>query len=169
MRLRPYKSCDSKVFEKWIKDEEVFRKWGGERFGSFPINANIIDDKYCKKNGDCVEEDNFYPWTAIDENNNIVGHFIMRYTGGDNRQLRFGWVIVDDSMRGKGYGKQMLELGLMYAFKIFGANRVTIGVFENNDAAHWCYKKAGFVDTEIIASTPWNVVEMGILKEDFNK
>lgn len=49
MRLRPYKSCDSKVFEKWIKDEEVFRKWGGERFGSFPINANIIDDKYCKK------------------------------------------------------------------------------------------------------------------------
>lgn len=93
----------------------------------------------------------------------------MRYTGGDNRQLRFGWVIVDDSIRGNGYGKQMLELGLMYAFKIFGANRVTIGVFENNDAAHWCYKKAGFVDTEIIASTPWNVVEMEILKEDFNK
>ena len=76
MRLRPYKSCDSKVFEKWIKDEEVFRKWGGERFGIFPINANIIDDKYCKKNGDCVEEDNFYPWTAIDENNNIVGHLL---------------------------------------------------------------------------------------------
>lgn len=166
MRLRPYKSCDAAVIEKWIQEKEVFQKWSGSRFGEFPIDARVIDDKYCKANGDCSEEDNFYPWTAVDEDNNIVGHFIMRYTNGDNRQLRFGWVIVDDTMRGKGYGKQMLLLGLKYAFEIFGARKVTIGVFENNEPAHRCYKKVGFADTGIIKSEPWNIIEMEILKED---
>ena len=169
MRLRPYKSCDANVIEKWIQDKDVFLKWGGDHFGDFPINANVIDDKYCKNNGDCIEEDNFYPWTAIDEDDNIIGHFIMRYTGGNNRCLRFGWVIVDGAMRGKGYGKQMLTLGLKYAFEILGVDKVTIGVFENNESAHWCYKKAGFVDTETVDGEPWNIVEMEILKRDYGK
>lgn len=169
MILRPYKSCDSKVIEKWIKDENVFLRWGGERFGEFPIEANIIDEKYCKNNGDCIEEDNFYPWTAVDDDNNVVGHFIMRYTNGDKKQLRFGWVIVDDSIRGKGYGKQMLTLGLKYAFDFLGAERVTIGVFENNEPAHWCYKKVGFVDVETVNSEPWNVIEMEITKKSYTE
>ena len=117
LRLRPYKSCDSKHIADWIKNEETFVKWGGERFGSYPINAKIIDDKYRLNNGDCVEEDNFYPMTAFDDSG-VVGHFIMRYINGNNKILRFGWVIVDDTQRGKGYGKQMLELGLKYAFEI---------------------------------------------------
>ena len=86
-------------------------KWGGERFGEFPISAQIIDEKYRLQNGDCVEPDNFYPWTALDDENRAVGHFIMRYINGDHRLLRFGWVIVDGSIRGKGYGTQMLRAG----------------------------------------------------------
>ena len=113
MRLRPYKSCDAVVIEKWIQDKDVFQKWGGERFGAFPISASVIDEKYTRLNGDCIEKDNFYPWIAMDEDGNAVGHFIMRYTNGDNRQWRFGWVIVDDAMRGKGYGKQMLLLNFL--------------------------------------------------------
>ena len=100
LRLRPYKSCDSKHIADWIKNEETFVKWGGERFGSYPINAKIIDDKYRLNNGDCVEDDNFYPMTAFDDSG-VVGHFIMRYINGNNKILRFGWVIVDDTQRGK--------------------------------------------------------------------
>lgn len=169
MRLRPYKSCDAETIAKWVQDETVFRKWGGERFGAFPITAQMIDDKYRKNNGDCVEPDNFYPWVAIDDDNAVIGHFIMRYTGGNSKQLRFGWVIVDDSARGKGYGKQMLLLGLQYAFDILGAERITIGVFVNNESAHWCYKKAGFTDRETVASEPWNVIEMEMSKETYSK
>lgn len=42
LRLRPYKSCDSKRIADWIKNEETFVKWGGERFGSYPINAKLL-------------------------------------------------------------------------------------------------------------------------------
>ncbi len=167
IRLRPYKSCDSEKIAEWIKDENVFRKWGGELFGSFPITANVIDEKYILNNGDCVEPDNFYPWTAINDDNRAVGHFIMRYIQGDNRILRFGWVIVDDALRGKGYGKQMLIAGLKYAFDILSVDKVTLGVFENNPSAHMCYKSVGFVETKTVDNEPWNVIEMEINKADY--
>ncbi len=162
LRLRPYKSCDSEIIEKWIQDKDVFLKWGGEHFGEFPISAKTIDDKYRLNNGDCVEEDNFYPWVAFDEEDHIVGHFIMRYLNGNNKLLRFGWVIVDDSMRGKGYGTEMLRLGMKYAFDILGVDKITIGVFENNEQAHKCYIKAGFADKETVKAEPWNIIEMAI-------
>ena len=45
IKLRPYKTCDAETIEKWIQDEEVFKKWGGQLFGDFPITAKTIDDK----------------------------------------------------------------------------------------------------------------------------
>ena len=168
LRLRPYKECDSHVIANWIKNKDVFTMWGGELFGDFPISAEIIDKKYRVKNGDCAEPDNFYPWVAIDDENRVVGHFIMRYLNGNNKILRFGWVIVDDSKRAKGYGSEMLIVGLKYAFEIFDVDVVTIGVFENNDIAHNCYKRVGFIDTETVKKKPFNVIEMEIRKEKYN-
>lgn len=162
LRLRPYKPCDAKTIEKWILDRDVFMKWGGERFGEFPVSAQVINEKYTLYNGDCAEEDNFYPWIALDDENHVVGHFIMRYLNGNNRLLRFGWVIVDDARRGKGYGTEMLQTGLKYAFDILGAAQVTIGVYENNEPAHKCYQKAGFADRETVSAKPWNIIEMAV-------
>ena len=167
MRLRPYKSCDVKKIISWIRDEEVFHKWGGDHFGVYPISAEIVDNKYLKDNGDCKEEENFYPWIAFTDEDGVIGHFIMRYIYGDNKVLRFGWVIVDDSIRGKGYGTSMLRTGLDYAFNILGVQTVTIGVFEHNDIAHSCYKKVGFVDKEIVPHERDNIIEMAITKEDY--
>ena len=163
LKLRPYKSCDAREIAKWVQDKDVFIKWGGERFGDYPIVPETIDDKYKKDNGDCVEADNFYPWTAFDDNG-IVGHFIMRYIAGDKKVIRFGWVVVDSSARGKGYGTKMLSLGLKYAFEILGAEKVTIGVFENNAPARKCYKKVGFVDVGVTKGEPWDIIEMEINK-----
>ena len=167
LRLRPYKSCDAQKIAEWVQDKDAFLKWGGQLFGDYPISAKMIDEKYRLKNGDCVEEDNFYPWTAFDEENRVVGHFIMRYIHGDNRILRFGWVVVDDTIRGKGYGTQMLSLGLKYAFGILDVDKVTIGVYDNNELGHRCYLKVGFTDREIVSHEPWNIIEMEITKGDY--
>ena len=163
LKLRPYKSCDAQAIAKWVQNKDVFTVWGGERFGNYPITAEIIDKKYSSDNGDCAEPDNFYPWTAFDENG-VVGHFIMRYINGDKNVIRFGWVVVDSTVRGKGYGTQMLRLGIKYAFEILGAEKVTIGVFENNTPAHTCYKKVGFADVDVVKDGRWNIIEMEINK-----
>ena len=167
LRLRPYKSCDAEKIAEWINDKDVFFKWGGERFGEFPIDAGTIAAKYGENNGDCEEPDNFYPWIAFDDENGVVGHFIMRYLHGDNRILRFGWVIVDNTIRGKGYGAEMLRAGLKYAFEILDVDVVTLGVFENNDIAHNCYKKLGFKDKEIVQRGSRNLIEMELTKDEY--
>ena len=149
LRLRPNKPCDAQKIISWCQDEETFRKWGGDHFGTYPISAEIMNYVYLEKNGDCAEADNFYPLTAFDEDG-ICGHFIMRYLHGNNRIIRFGWVIVAPDHRGKGYGKEMLSAGIRFAREIYHAEKLSIGVLEDNDSAHYCYRSVGFKDTETV-------------------
>ena len=102
LRLRPYKISDAETIISWCKDEAAFRKWTSDRYESFPITSADMNKKYIDNNGDCVEQDNFYPMTAFDETG-IVGHLIMRFTDERKNVLRLGFVIVDDTQRGKGY------------------------------------------------------------------
>lgn len=164
LRLRQYKPQDAENIVSWIKDEEALRKWSSDRFGDFPITSGDINRKYLECNGDCEEADNFYPLTAFDDND-VVGHLILRYTDSKKKVIRFGFVIVDDAQRGKGYGKQMLLLAVKYAFEIFGAEKITLGVFDNNESAYRCYKAVGFVENgeemycELFGKQ-WRIVEM---------
>ncbi len=163
LRLRQYKPCDAKNIVSWIKDEESLRKWSADRFGDYPISADDINRKYLENNGDCAEEDNFYPVTAFDENG-VVGHLILRFVDDKKQVLRFGFVIVDETKRGKGYGKEMLRLALKYAFEVLMVQKVTIGVFENNPSALYCYKGVGFVEVGeeyySIMGERWKCIEL---------
>lgn len=143
MKLRPYKPCDAARILSWIRDEETFRRWSTDRYDHYPITPADMNHKYLACNGDCTEADNFFPMTAV-KDGVPVGYLILRYT--DRDVLRFGFVIVDDSKRGAGYGKQMLGLALKLAFEIMKAKKVTIGVLENNPGAYYCYKSVGFRD-----------------------
>ena len=61
----------------------------------------------------------------------------------------------------------MMKLALEYAFEQKGAEAVSLGVFENNLPAYYCYKAAGFEDVvldetetyEVLGET-WNCREM---------
>lgn len=108
-------------------------------------------------------------FTAMDEDE-IVGFFTMRRPRESFEELRFGFVVVDAGKRGKGYGKKMLQLGLKYAKEIYGAKKVSLGVFENNEPAYRCYKAVGFQDivletTEIyhVLGEEWKCLDLEIL------
>lgn len=168
LHLRPYKPCDAEAIIRWIRDENALRLWSSDRFGDFPITAEDINRKYLAHNGDCAEPDNFYPFTAFDADG-PVGHLILRYTDRDRKVIRFGFVIVDDARRGQGYGQAMLTLAAKFAFDIFGAQKVTLGVFAHNEPAYRCYKAVGFTETGLdynceIAGQPWRIVEMAMEK-----
>ena len=166
MILRPYKAIDAEAVASWIKDEKTLRLWSSDRFGSYPVTAGDINRKYIDCNGDCEEPDNFYPLTAV-INGKAVGSMIIRYVGDST--LRFGFVIVDDSIRGKGIGKKMILLAEKYAFDILGAKRITMGAFDNNPGALYCYKAAGFKETGKvipidILDEQWKDIEMEMIK-----
>lgn len=139
LRLRPYKACDAETIVSWIGDEVSFRKWCADRYDHYPITADDMNRHYDA----FAYSDNFYEMTAFDETG-VVGHMIMRFTDEAKTVLRFGFVIVDDKKRGMGYGKQMLELAIRYAFEILKVDEITLGVFVNNEAALRCYQSVGF-------------------------
>ncbi len=141
LRLRPYKNCDADIIASWIKNEYAFRQWCADRYDRYPISGADINAHYAE----FADADWFYPMTAFDETG-VVGHLIMRFTDEEKRILRFGFVIVDVNRRGEGYGREMLSLALQYAALILKAEKVTLGVFENNPAAYHCYRAAGFQD-----------------------
>lgn len=63
------------------------------------LSGDDINDNYTPQLG----KGRFYPLTAVDENERIVGHFIIRYPrDDDNSSVRLGFVIVDPSLRGQG-------------------------------------------------------------------
>ncbi len=174
LRLRPYKPCDAEHIVSWIGDEFSFRQWCSDRYEYYPITANEINIKYYDCNGDCGDDDNFYPMTAFD-GSGIVGHLILRFVDPEKMVCRLGFVIVDDTKRGMGYGKAMVKLTLKYVFEILGAEKATIGVFENNPSAYYCYKAAGFEDVPggepehfNINGEDWLCLELELTKEAYD-
>ena len=155
LRLRPYKKDDAETIMSWIKDEKVFYKWTAGILEEYPISVEQFN-----------AVSNLMAFTAIDDNE-IIGFFTMRRPNEFFEELRFGFVIVDSEKRGQGYGKKMLELGLKYAKEIFGANKVSLGVFENNKPAYFCYKATGFEDVSqdenekyTVMGEEWNCLEL---------
>ncbi len=153
VRLRPYKNCDAQYIVKWIKDEFAFRQWCADKYKEYPINADDINRHYAG----LANMDNFFQMTAYDESG-IVGHLIMRFVDEEKKNLRFGFVIVDDTKRGKGYGKEMLQLAVKYAFEILKVERITLGVFDNNPSAYHCYKSVGFRDVQLDEAVYYHVL-----------
>lgn len=165
LRLRPYKASDAEHIVNWMKDETTFHKWSADRIGKFPITANDLNVHY----NTCDE--NFFTFTAFDETG-VVGHFILRFLDDKKQELRLGFVIVDNTKRGNGYGKEMLKLALKLAFEIIKAEKITLGVFENNNPAYRCYKSVGFKDTENswschVMNENWKSRELMIVVDEY--
>ena len=96
MKIRPFKVNDASTILSWCKDKHAFRLWSADRYKEFPAQPEEMMEQY--------EGDNMYPLTAIADDE-IVGHILLRFPSEDKSLIRFGFVIVDDSKRGKGYGK----------------------------------------------------------------
>ena len=137
--LRPYRTSDAATIITWCDNTDLFYKWTAGIMGDYPLTAEGLNTAMAGM----LDNPKFFPFVAFDEQG-LVGFFILRQPGESIHELRFGFVIVDPAKRGKGYGKQMLQLGMRYAYDIYGAKRLTLGVFANNQAALYCYQAAGF-------------------------
>ena len=161
LRLRPYQDTDADVILSWPMDEKAFYQWTAGRLGGYPLSG----DRFARL-------DSLMRFTLLDDTE-PAGFFTLRNPNGTPEVVRFGFVIVDPRKRGRGYGKEMLRLGLKYAFEIYGARKATLGVFENNPAAYYCYNAAGFrnapaegPETYRVLGENWQCLELIAEKED---
>ena len=102
MLLRPYTPSDSATILSWCKTRRAFRLWSADRYKTFPATPEDMDNQYA--------DGIVYPLVAVVDNQ-IVGHLIIRYPSEDKTVVRFRFfVIIDDTKRGKGYGKAMMNI-----------------------------------------------------------
>lgn len=160
INLRPYKMEDADIILSWCKNEIDFYKWTAGVLGSYPLTVSQFN-----------KVSSLMAFTATYDNE-IIGFFTLRKPGETQDELRFGFVTVDSSKRGMGYGKAMLNLGIEYAREKYGVKKVSLGVFDNNMPAYYCYKSVGFQDCKLekeekysVLGENWNCLELEMLFE----
>jgi len=160
LRMRGFRNTDAETILSWIHDEESFRKWTADRYKDYPAKGKDMISLYLDDNN----ENTFFPVTFFTDEG-LAGHLIMRYIDDTNKKVRLGFIIINDAMRGKGYGKKMIALAVKYAKEFLGAEEVTLGVFENNLSARRCYEACGFTYLEQstiqkLCGQDWKCLEM---------
>ena len=144
MRIRPYiPDKDYEYVSKWIDDERTHAFWCANLL-PYPMTPKSFHELLAKNAMDWTDS----AYVATENNGQAVGFFCYSVNTEDNTGfLKF--VIIDKTKRGKGYGKEMLNLALQYAFQITGAKAVQLNVFHENASARHCYEKVGFVERKI--------------------
>lgn len=138
MRIRPYLNKDFDMISQWITDERTHALWCANLV-AYPLEKKGFDDllqQMEERFGDS-------PFVATTDDGKVVGFFCFSVDLNTNEgMLKF--VVVDNSIRNKGYGCEMLKLAVKYAFDIAKADAVHLNVFSENLGAKKCYQKVGF-------------------------
>lgn len=162
LTLRPYQPSDTAVITSWIKSEYLMRQWCADRYERYPVTPEDMNRYYERY----IDGQRSLALTMVN-GSDIVGYITLRIPADDPAEQRLGFVIVDDSRRGRGLGKALVSMAIKYAFETLGAMKVSLGVFENNPSAIHCYEAAGFhrvsrLETESYEclGETWKCIEM---------
>ena len=170
LTLRTYQPSDAAVIASWLKSEYLMRQWCADRYDRYPVTSEDMNTYY-KRN---INGQQSRALTMTD-GDDIVGYITLRTPADNPMEQRLGFVIVDDSKRGRGLGKALVAMAVKYAFEKLGAKKVSLGVFENNPSAIHCYEGAGFhrvslpeIESYECLGEKWNCIEMEV-KNDTSK
>lgn len=139
LKLRNYNAdTDFNAIASWCPDERAHAMWCANRF-SYPLEKDNFENTLrgmSQNSGDI-------PLTAIDEKNNIIG--FLCYASLENGETGlFKFVTVNKDIRGRGFGKELVEKAVRYAFSEKNTGKVRLHVFSVNASAICCYTSCGF-------------------------
>lgn len=101
-----------------------------------------------------------------------VGSTYLRDIDYENGKAEYGVFIGEEDVRGKGVGKEILELTCRYAFDELKLHRVYARVIEGNNPSLYCFLHCGFEqeallrDTKKIDGEYLNVIIIGRLNDN---
>jgi RimJ/RimL family protein N-acetyltransferase len=171
IRLERFSDEEISQLISWIPNKEFLLQWGGP---SYTLESL---EKQLKNQMSMMFEENplnlMYSARTV-ESNELVGHIQLLGIDEINMSARIGRVLVGEKEnRNRGIGLQMINAILDIAFNKFNLHRVDLGVFDFNESAIACYKKAGFIvegsfrECRKINGQYWSLINMGILENEY--
>jgi RimJ/RimL family protein N-acetyltransferase len=108
IQIRPLEKTDLELFYRWMSNQE--------NVGDF-MDAQLVYKESFIEGMEVLFKDKSKLYTMIeDRDDNPIGIMNYREVIGSNTTLEIGILIAEDSVRGKGFGRECLELFTEYLF-----------------------------------------------------
>ncbi len=123
------------ILISWVSSEDLLIKFAGTGF-KYPITEIQLEQNFIK-----YPDRKFY--LAVNDFNEPLayGEIIPQ----DENSVRFGRLLVGNrKSRGKGLGKQLIQLLTSCAIQIYNPKNIDLFVVDGNKPAILCYLKCGF-------------------------
>jgi len=160
----------SKAFTRWNLNSEYQRLLNSmpNRMQSAKSNAKWME----KEVEEMSPESYFFSIRTLAEDK-LIGELGLDVVNWAGRDAFVGLGIGETEYWSKGYGTDVMNVLLRFAFTEINLRRVTLTVFEYNPRAIRSYEKAGFRHEGHLRNflnregRRWNEVYMGILREEW--
>jgi UDP-4-amino-4,6-dideoxy-N-acetyl-beta-L-altrosamine N-acetyltransferase len=138
--LRPLKKEDWHKTIIWRNDPELT---GLVMSHPFPITEEMEKEWY---DNELTNKTNRAIYFAIEDtkSNNQIGIIFLNNINWISGTVQFGLLIGENSARGKGLGKDVLEIIIDYAFSSLNLRKISLEVISINLTAIKLYEKMGF-------------------------
>lgn len=171
IRLEYFSKEDFQQLIDWVPDASFVLQWSGPTF-SYPLTSGQLETYLEGANEPDASK---YIFKVVgNTTNKAVGHVSLGKVDRNNSSARIGKVLVGAAdSRGKGYGSQIIDAVLIFAFEELKLHKVTLGVFDFNAAAIKCYEAAGFRRERVLPEAAqfdgeyWTLIEMEILSDEW--
>ena len=170
IKLERFKYEEISQLISWIPNKEFLLQWAGPSYTSELLEKQLKNDINIMLKETPL---NLMFSAKLNEGNKTVGHIQLLGIDRVNMSSRIGRVLVGEEYRNKGIGTQMINAVLDIAFHKFNLHRVDLGVFDFNESAIACYKKAGFIiegssrEGRKINGGYWSLINMSILEDEY--
>ncbi len=171
IKLQYFTGEDFDTLLSWIQDEELLLHWAGTQF-RFPLTKKKLD-WYIKDTNDFNTSSTLIYKVIECETGKTIGHISLTSINRTNRSARITRVFVAASERGRGLAGMMVRELVKIGFEELHLHRISLGVYDKNQAAINCYKNCGFHTDGVLRDIQrykegyWSLMEMSILEDEW--
>lgn len=169
LTIQYFTTADFSTLTQWLTNETDIALWGGDSF-TYPLTTEQLT-KYIRNANHYLAER--YVFKVLYQGD-VIGHISITQIDRKNDSARIERVLIGDPvLRGQRLGERMMRQTLNFCFKQLKLHRVTLGVYDFNEAAFQCYEKVGFRkeghlrDTLKVNGTFWSMYEMSMIDHEW--
>ncbi len=160
----------SKAFPNWYRNSEYLRLLNSS---ARPLQSPKAELKWMEKEAEENSPASYYFSIRTLADDKLIGELGLDVINWSGRDAFVGLGIGETEYWSKGYGTDVMNVLLRFAFTEINLRRVTLTVFEYNPRAIRSYEKAGFRHEGRLRSLlhregrRWDELFMGILREEW--